>query len=264
MTIEGKTKIIHSITIAEIETKDDITAGDGKRHDILHGKGALSTNTTCNIFELLRRRQVPIAYIGRGKRKNTFYAQLCKMIPVEVVIRGVAAGSYVKRNNVLNHTRIHPPIVEYYYKTSGRKIGEIKLPCDDPLIFGKPGNDWHMYLPDKPIDEGYIGPLPLSKEELGILTCQLTQCRDVALKVFDILSTIWKEYSGTLLDLKIEFGILPGGNIVVADVIDCDSWRVIYDGKQLSKQGYRDGDDLEKVLEVYRIADALVSNMVTE
>lgn len=259
METKGKTKVITPVSIALIHNKDDITAGDGARHDVLHGKGALSTSTTCSMFELLRRRHVPVAYIGRGLTPTTFYAHNTKMIPIEVVVRRIATGSYLERYpGVEAGTRFDEPVVEFFYKTKDRKFKEKTLPCDDPLIALDESGKWSLYHAHLPLSEAYI--CPLGQEE-DVWT--LRQCKALALTVFAIIEREWAEQGGSLWDLKIEFGMLPtSGDIVVSDVIDCDSWRVWWYGLQLSKQPYRDGASLEEVLNMYRIANGLVSNML--
>ena len=253
--IEGKTKIITQVNVGLVDTKNDITAGDGAKHDILAGKAELATQTTCNVFDLLARRNIPLAYIGRDG-PTTFFTRLCTMIPAEVVARAVGTGSYIKRHpEVSDKTRFEKPVVEFFYKTTGRKIGDTDLPCDDPLMLMTSENgSWELFYPNKPETVGKIMRLPTSVKDHRLLRRQLSQCGKLAETVFNILAEAWKEQGGELYDFKLEFGTLPTGEIVVADVIDCDSWRVIWKGKQLSKQGYRDGDDLEAVLSVYRIA----------
>lgn len=258
METEGKTKVITPASIALIHNKDAITAGDGARHDVLQGKGALSTSTTCSIFELLRRRHVPVAYIGRGLTPTTFYAHNTRMIPIEVVVRRYATGSYIEHYpEIADGTRFDEPVVEFFYKTKDRRLRGKDIPCDDPLMMeNKTG--WHLYHPHRPLSEAYIGPL---EENEYVWT--LRHCKATALQVFKIIEVAWTELGGSLWDLKIEFGTLPsGGDIVVSDVIDCDSWRVWWHSMQLSKQPYRDGANLEEVLKMYRIANSLVSNML--
>lgn len=79
MFIEGKTKIVTSVlgdsNIAIVTSKDDITAGDGAKRDILVGKAELATSTTCNVFEFLRSRGIPVAYIGRDG-PTTFFTEI--------------------------------------------------------------------------------------------------------------------------------------------------------------------------------------------
>lgn len=139
---EGKTKQIRraGTCVVEIYSKDDLTAGNGKKHDMLEGKGILATETTCHAFELLRRYGVRVAYIRRtGPR--TFEARECEMVKLEVVVRREAEGSYLKRHlNAKKGDRFKIPVVEYYLKTSGKRWKgadgiEHELPVDDPYLF---------------------------------------------------------------------------------------------------------------------------------
>ncbi len=263
--IEGKTKIIRPLfegsVIGLVTTKDDITAGDGAKHDIIPGKAALATRTTCNIFEVLRDAGVPVAYVGRDS-PTTFLTLLCTMIPVEVVVRRVAMGSYLKRHPEMDYMgRLERPVVEFFYKTTGRSLNGQTLPCDDPLML-RTREGWDLYYPNQP---PYIGRIcTLTEATCGNMvqfSRILEKCGTLARDTFIILEREWESLSGTLQDFKVECGILPDKTVVVADVIDCDSWRVAWNGHQLSKQGYREGDDLDRVLGVYRIAAALTDAM---
>jgi phosphoribosylaminoimidazole-succinocarboxamide synthase len=265
--IEGKTKILAPLfegaDVGLVTTKDDITAGDGAKYDVMSGKAELATRTTCNIFEYLRSKGTPVAYIGRDS-PTTFFTKICKMISVEVVARRIAFGSYCKRHpEVLPGTVFENPVIEFFYKTTGRQIGNQQLPCDDPLL---EWNDidrwWDLYLPNKPSTDAYIGRLELSDVDAETLKRQFGECTAIATDVNTYLRDAWRMLDGTLYDFKLEFGVLPDGSIVLADVIDCDSWRVKWNNIQLSKQGYRDGDDLARVLGVYRLAASLTDRLV--
>lgn len=265
--IEGKTKIVTPLwegaDVGLVTTKDDITAGDGAKHDVMSGKAKLATRTTCNVFEYLRSKKVPVAYIGRDG-PTTFLTRICKMIPVEVVVRRIAFGSYCKRHtDVAPETVLDGPVVEFFYKTTGRRIGDQELPCDDPLLLWNPAyHRYDLYLPDKPAAEGYIGRLEIPHFDRQELQRHLGACTAIAADVSMYLYGAWRRLGGTLYDFKLEFGVLPDGSIALADVVDCDSWRVKWEGIQLSKQGYRDGDDLERVLGVYRLAASLTDRLV--
>lgn len=264
--IEGKTKIVAPLwegaEIGLVTTKDDITAGDGAKHDIMIGKAELATRTTCNIFEYLRSQGTPVAYVGRDG-PTTFLTRICTMIPVEVVVRRIATGSYLKRHpDVADGTIFQSPVVEFFYKTTGRRVGAQVLPCDDPLMKWNDVYSWHLYLPNKPSVDGYIGRLELPDSDAETLKRQLGECAVIATDVDKHLHDAWHMLDGTLYDFKLEFGVLPDGSIVLADVVDCDSWRVKWNGIQLSKQGYRDGDDLNRVLGVYRLAASLTDRLV--
>jgi phosphoribosylaminoimidazole-succinocarboxamide synthase len=264
--VEGKTKIITSLwggaEVGIVTNKSDITAGDGAKHDIIAGKAELATRTTCNVFDYLAGYDMPVAYVGRGG-PTTFLTKICDMTPVEVVVRGEAAGSYCKRNPDVPPGQVfEKPLVEFYLKTRGREFNGQQLPCDDPLMVPVFDNDgvieWALYDPSLPDMKGRIGPVESWGEENSSQVKQdLDQCQELALIAFSHLQVAWSVVDGRLIDIKFEFGKLPDGTVVLSDVVDCDSWRVMWNGLQLSKQGYRDGDDLEKVLGVYRIAAAL-------
>lgn len=266
--IEGKTKIVTPLWegagVGLVTTKDDITAGDGVKHDVIPGKAELATRTTCNVFEYLRSKNVPLAYIGRDG-PTTFLTRICNMIPVEVVVRRIATGSYIKRHpDIADGTVFERPEVEFFYKTTGRRIGERELPCDDPLMVQEwPTKEYNLYVPNKSITEGFIGQLGLSNADRDLWDQQLGECAVIASDVNRYLSLAWGRLSGVLYDFKLEFGVLPDGSTVLADVVDCDSWRVKWNGIQLSKQGYRDGDDLARVLAVYRVAASLTDQFST-
>lgn len=260
--IEGKTKRVARLQkkspIGVVTSKEDITAGDGAKHDVMAGKAELATRTTCNVFDYLQKQGVPLAYIGRDG-PTTFLTLICTMIPVEVVVRNIATGSYCKRHpDIADDTHFKEPVVEFFYKTTRRRIDDQELPCDDPMM---EWNDidgwWDLYLPNKPLSDAHIGRLQLSDADTEALKRQLGECTVIATDVNTHLRDAWRRVGGTLYDFKLEFGMLPDRSVVLADVVDCDSWRVKWKGIQLSKQGYRDGDDLDRVLNVYRLAASL-------
>ena len=135
---EGKTKTIHAIhnkpDLVALVSKDDITAGDGKKHDIIPNKGRVATTTTSNVFRLLKACGVPVAFVAR-RSENSFVAQKCEMLPYEVVIRREAHGSYCKRHPHIAKGQLFPKlVVEFFLKTKGRNWKGKTLICDDPLM----------------------------------------------------------------------------------------------------------------------------------
>ncbi len=138
---EGKTKkILEAEGVGDgpdfcfVESKDDITAGDGAKHDIIRAKALLANTTTCNVFRLLKACGIPVAFVEqRGPAR--FVAHRCEMIPLEVVCRREAHGSFLKRKISLEKGTLFPRIVfELFLKTTGRKFCGLDLPWDDPLI----------------------------------------------------------------------------------------------------------------------------------
>jgi phosphoribosylaminoimidazole-succinocarboxamide synthase len=268
---QGKTKIIYPFTktqrVVRIQNKNDITAGNGKRHEIIPQKGELSTRITCNVFDLFVHKKIPCAYIGRDTRKDSFIAQRCTMIPVEVVVRRYAEGSYNKRYpHVHKGTKFSEPVVEYFLKTTNQVFGDMKVIYDDPLLeYDTRVRTWSLYSPDEPREcSGRIG-LSAWNNSIGksdysyVMNKNLSECKTQVLKAFEILEYAWNTYGGILQDAKFEFGFIDG-KIVLADVVDCDSWRVFWSGIQLSKQGFRNGDTIEDVRDVYTIAASITDH----
>jgi len=239
----GKTKVLfenpgqpHQLIVAQT---DSISAGDGARRHEIQGKGRLAAQTTARVFRLLNLCGLPTHYLNGGEDddNNETVVRRCNMIPLEVVTRGVAAGSFVKRNpNLQRGTLLVPRLIEFFFKDDA---------AHDPLI-----------SPDQIVAQNIATP-----QEVGIMT-------ELARLTFDILSHAWRKRDVLLVDLKIEFGRLAGGEnqgqLVIADVIDNDSWRIWPQGREelmLDKQIYRnlesvDDEALEGVKRAYeRVAD---------
>ncbi len=239
----GKTKVLyenpgqpHQLVVAQ---SDRISAGDGARRHEIAGKGRLAAQTTARVFRLLNLCGLPTHYLNGGEDddENEMVVRRCNMIPLEVVTRGVAAGSFTRRNPSLQRgTLLVPRVIEFFFKDDA---------AHDPLI-----------SPDQIIGRDVAAP-----QEVGVMT-------ELARLTFDILSHAWRKRDVLLVDLKIEFGRLAGGEnqgqLVIADVIDNDSWRLWPQGREelmLDKQIYRnleavDEKALERVKQAYeRVAE---------
>jgi len=227
---EGKTKQIyddHGTTV--IVQKDDITAGDGARKHTIPGKGEVAAQTTMNVFRYLDQQGIATHFIGMIGQ-NQMVVRQCRMIPLEVVSRRLATGSFLKRHpEVPEGTRFQTPLVEFFLKDDAKH---------DPLI------STHDIL-----HQGILHP-----EEL-VTTIE------TATQVFLALERAWEKQNVTLVDLKIEFGHdVHTDQLFVADVIDNDSWRIWPEGKKalmLDKQIYRNLPDitdaaLQNILANYR------------
>jgi phosphoribosylaminoimidazole-succinocarboxamide synthase len=196
--------------LAIVAHKDGITAGDGARRHTIAGKGALSGRTTANVFALLARHGVATHFVAADGDAQ-MVVRRCTMIPLEVVIRRIATGSYLKRHpDTPEGTRFAPTLVEFFIKDDANH---------DPQI-----------APD------------------AIVTRGVTSASDVAAMeqraraVFAVIEAAWAALDVQLCDLKIEFGHTLAGELVVADVIDNDSWRIWPGGdktRMLDKQVYR-------------------------
>lgn len=239
---EGKTKIIWAVPGSEdvlIESKDDITAGDGARRDIVKDKGILATETTCNCFRLLGKAGIQTHFIGQIDER-TFQAIHLRMIPIELVARRIATGSYLKRHpRVEEGTIFDQPIVEFFFKDDARH---------DPLmIWNDRKKCFGLYDAKKPLEDSHIGDLleelpgvPKSGREVAVLSRLLES-------TFLRLENAWQDQSVSLVDLKIECGFTPKGELRVGDVIDNDSWRIwpYGDKKRMKdKQIYRDANQV--------------------
>ena len=243
----GKTKALYEKPgqpdVLIVQALDSITAGDGARRDEIPGKGRIAAKTTGRVFRLLNLTGLPTHYLSGGEDDddNEMLVRRCTMIPLEVVVRGVAAGSLVKRKpGIARGSVLVPRMVEFFLKDDANH---------DPLI-----------EPDDIVYRGIATP-----QEIGMMS-------EVARITFEILAHAWRRRETLLVDLKIEFGRLIGGegrgNLVIADVIDNDSWRVWPQGREelmLDKQAYRNLEtvtpaDLERVRENYETVAELVGS----
>src|SRR3974390_3582646 len=137
LVAEGKTKKIHRIRgsdLVSVVSKDDLTAGDGAKHDIIPDKGRLATATTCNVFRLLKACGLPVGFTEQ-ESDISFLAPQCTMLPYEVVVRREAHGSYLKRNPHIAKGQLFPQLlVEFYLKTKDKNWKGKPLIADDPLM----------------------------------------------------------------------------------------------------------------------------------
>jgi phosphoribosylaminoimidazole-succinocarboxamide synthase len=240
---QGKTKILYEKSnepdVLVVQALDTITAGDGVRRDVIAGKGRIAAKTAARVFRLLNLCGLPTHYLSGGEDDddNELLVRRCGMLPLEVVVRGVAAGSLLKRHTgVVPGSIIVPRIVEFFFKDDA---------AHDPLI-----------EPEQIVARGIAGPQDVAA--MG----------EIARIVFEILSHAWRLQQTLLVDLKIEFGRLASGegkgSLVIADVIDNDSWRIWPQGREdlmLDKQLYRNltevtPEALASVKQAYeRVAD---------
>jgi len=256
---EGKTKKIHQLEgsseLVALVSKDDITAGDGAKHDVIAGKARLATATTCNVFRLLKACGLPVAFEEQDSA-TSFVAPNCRMLPYEVVARREAHGSYLKRNPHVAKGQLFPRLIlELYLKTKGKSWKGKPLVCDDPLLaYAKEASEIRLFHPAKPLaaQEPFL-TLPQAEvfaheDEWRLLP----EMQRIASFAFLVLEKAWQLEGGTLVDLKVEFGFDDRGNLLLADVIDNDSWRVLESGSYIDKQVYREGGALGEVAAKYR------------
>lgn len=209
---EGKTKIICAVPgrgdVVYMVHKDAITAGDGAKRDVIEGKGQLSCRTTSAVFRHLARRGIANHYV-ETLDPLTMLVRRVEMIPIEWVARRIATGSYVRRTGTPEGVRFDPAVLELFLKDDARH---------DPQISAEEAVDSKL----------------CTAEEVST-ALEMTE------RVFLALEEAWDEQNVQLVDLKIEFG-RTGDGLLVADVVDNDSWRLWPGGKRedmLDKQVYR-------------------------
>jgi len=241
----GKTKVLYEHPgrpdVLVVHQSDAISSGDGARRDEIPGKGRIAAKTTARVFRLLNLCGLPTHYLTGGEDDdgNEMLVRRCEMIPVEVVVRGVAAGSLVRRRpGIQKGAVIVPRLIEFFLKDDANH---------DPLVDG-----------DEIVARGLA-----SAGEIGTMS-------EIARIAYEILAHAWRRRETLLVDLKLEFGrITTGearGQLVIADVIDNDSWRIWPQARedlQLDKQMYRDlpsvgPEELERVRAAYETVAELV------
>lgn len=275
--IEGKTKKIfqhedpkHEFNLIYAHSEDNVTAGDGVRHDVIGGKGISCNTTTCNVFKLLNRKQIPTHFI-RVIDDRTFLADRLLMVPIEVVVRRFAGGSFCQRNpEIPKRTMLQMPVIEFFLKDD--ELHDPFMGWDQEQgIFCL--YDAHKPLSDKTIvreldPDDYIGSLGMLRNYSLIPRDQTYTIKELALKAFLIIEKAAMQVGCILQDYKVEFGWNQRGEIKIGDVIDNESWRLwrIHEetGRliEMSKQVYRDlpevtPEGLELVRENYEwVAEA--------
>lgn len=193
---EGKAKIIYSTDDPEIllaDYKDDATAFNAQKRGTILGKGEMNCKISSHLFQLLEKQGVPTHYIN-CPAAHQMQIKRVTILPIEVIIRNIAAGSLCKQTGLAVGTLIAPPIVEYCYKNDD---------LGDPLLTRD-----RLFL------------LKLATPE------QLQQIQTLALKINQILQDFFNQCGITLVDFKIEFGLTADGQIILADEISPDTCRL--------------------------------------
>jgi len=198
--------------------KDDATAFNAQKRGTIVEKGIINNKVSERLFRLLEQSGVPTHFVER-KSDREMLTKKVTIIPVEVVVRNVIAGSLAKRLGLKEGEAIQPPIVEWYYKNDA---------LGDPLVA-----DDHVRLLKLAIPE------------------QLVEIRRLALKVNSVLQPFFAERRMILVDFKLEFGI-HNGRLILADEISPDTCRFWDAGTKESMDKDRFRKDLGKIEEAYQ------------
>lgn len=218
---EGKAKKVFSTenpSMVIVSYKDDATAFDGQKKGTVAGKGAVNNKMTNFLFKMLEERGVKTHLVEELSDRETLVKKV-DIVPLEVIVRNVAAGSFSKRYGVEEGRVFKSPTVEFSYKNDD---------LHDPLI-----NEYHALAMEL-----------ATREEIDEIT-------KTALKINEILKEYFISLNVKLIDFKLEFGRLSDGQIVLADEISPDTCR-FWDAEtneKLDKDRFR--RDLGGVEEAY-------------
>ena len=221
MMYEGKAKQVFATddpTLAIIHYKDDATAFNGLKKGTIVGKGVVNNLVSNHLFRMLEKNGVPTHLVEQVNERDSVVRRV-QIVPLEVIVRNIAAGSLSKRLGLPEGTKLHSTVLEFCYKNDD---------LGDPMV-----NEYH------------IAAMQLAtREEVETISA-------MALKVNELLTAYLKELNIELIDFKLEFGRFDG-KIVLADEISPDTCR-FWDsktGEKLDKDRFR--RDLGDVEEAYQ------------
>ena len=219
---EGKAKKVYRTDDPElfiVDYKDDATAFNGLKKGTIAGKGSVNNRMTNSMMQLLEKQGIPTHFVEELSERETLVKRV-DIVPLEVIVRNVAAGSLAKRLGLEEGTRLKSTVLEYCYKNDD---------LGDPMI-----NDYHIYA------------MGLASKE------QLEKIAAYSFKINEIMVAFFKEIGVDLIDFKLEYGITGDGTLVLADEISPDTCRFwdVKTGEKLDKDRFR--RDLGGVEEAYQ------------
>ena len=192
---EGKAKKVFATddpNVVLVSYKDDATAFNGLKKGTISGKGAINNRVTNYMMELLEKEGVKTHLVKELSDRETLVKKVT-IVPLEVIIRNISAGSFAKRYGVEEGIVFAEPTIEFSYKNDD---------LGDPLI-----NDYHALA-------------------LGLATKEeIETIKSMAFKVNDVMKAFFKNLKVDLVDFKLEFGKTADGEIVLADEISPDTCR---------------------------------------
>ena len=208
---EGKAKKVYATDVEGIyivDYKDDATAFNGEKKGTIAGKGVINNRVTNYLMKMLEEKGIPTHFVEQLSDRETA-VKAVRIVPLEVIVRNVAAGSLAKRIGFPEGTKLKSTVRELCYKDDA---------LGDPMI-----NDSHVFA-------------------MGLCTPEeLETIKKYALKINEILTAFFAEVNIELIDFKLEFGRLSDGTIVLADEISPDTCR-FWDSKtheKLDKDRFR-------------------------
>ena len=220
MLYEGKAKKVFTTDMEDVlivDYKDDATAFNGEKKGTIVGKGVVNNRMTKHIFKMLEEKGIPTHFVEELSDRETAVKKV-EIVPLEVIVRNVAAGSFSKKLGIEEGFRLLAPTLEFSYKND--ELG-------DPMI-----NDYYAIA---------IGAA--TREEIDRIT-------ELVFKINEILVAYFAEKKIDLIDFKVEFGRYKG-EIILADEISPDTCR-FWDSEtheKLDKDRFR--RDLGRVEEAY-------------
>ena len=208
---EGKAKKVYATAdenLCIVSYKDDATAFNGLKKGTIAGKGVVNNRMSNMLMQLLEKQGVPTHYVEEISDRETVVKKV-KIVPFEVIIRNVSAGSFAKRYGVEEGIAFDEPTIEFSYKNDD---------LGDPLI-----NTYHALA------------LKLATKQ------EIETIKTYASKVNEVLKNYFAALGVRLIDFKLEFGKLPDGTIVLADEISPDTCRFwdIKTNEKLDKDRFR-------------------------
>lgn len=219
---EGKAKKVFATDNENyfiVSYKDDATAFNGLKKGSILGKGAINNRVTNHLMKLLEQNGIPTHFVQELSDRETVVKKV-RIVPLEVIVRNIAAGSLAKRLGLEEGTKMKQTVLEYCYKDD--VLG-------DPMV-----NEYHILAMDF-----------ATKEELDLIA-------NYSLKINEILTNYLKDVNIELIDFKLEFGKTPDGKIILADEISPDTCR-FWDSnthEKLDKDRFR--RDLGHVEDAYK------------
>ena len=208
---EGKAKKVFKTDDPEcyiVDYKDDATAFNGLKKGSISGKGVINNKMSNLLMAKLEKDGIPTHFVEELSDRETLVKRV-SIVPLEVIIRNIAAGSFAKRYGVEEGTPLEIPTIEFSYKNDA---------LGDPLI-----NTYHAIA------------LKLATE------AEIETIKKYAFEINRQLQALWKECGVTLVDFKLEFGKTSDGTVVLADEISPDTCR-LWDsetGEKLDKDRFR-------------------------